>query len=60
VVFKLSSSGVETVLHAFTGGTTDGSDPQARVVGPFKGFLYGTTYGGGTHGAGIVFKLQVP
>lgn len=60
VVFKLDPSGNETVLHSFTGGPSDGSDPQARVVGPFKGFLYGTTFGGGADAAGVVFKLQVP
>jgi uncharacterized repeat protein (TIGR03803 family) len=60
VVFRLDPTGHETVLHNFTGGPADGSDPQARVVGPFKGYLYGTTYSGGEHGAGVVFKLQVP
>jgi uncharacterized repeat protein (TIGR03803 family) len=44
VVFKLNSSGNETILHAFTGGTTDGSLPfPAALVSDGKGNLYGTT-----------------
>jgi len=44
------------VLYAFTGGT-DGGDPQAGVLQDPEGNLYGTTYSGGAHGAGAVYKL---
>jgi uncharacterized repeat protein (TIGR03803 family) len=57
VVFKLASTGRETVLYAFTGGA-DGSRPQAGLVRDNKGNLYGTTVAGGTSGAGAVFKLD--
>jgi len=56
VVFKLAPGGTETVLHSFTGGS-DGSEPQAGLIMGRKGNLYGTTYFGGTDGAGVVFKL---
>src|SRR3984893_1833366 len=51
VVFKLSPSGTETVLHSFTGGGSGG------LVADRAGNLYGTT-GGGAAGKGVVFKLS--
>jgi uncharacterized repeat protein (TIGR03803 family) len=56
VVFKLSPSGGETVLHKFTGA--DGSDPSAGVIRDAEGDLYGTTYEGGAFGVGTVYKLD--
>jgi uncharacterized repeat protein (TIGR03803 family) len=60
-VFELSpvSSGnwKEKILHNFTGGDTDGESPQASVTFDAYGNLYGTTYGAGTYGYGIVFEL---
>jgi|SRR5580692_11380218 uncharacterized repeat protein (TIGR03803 family) len=59
VVFSVSSTGKETVVYAFKGGT-DGADPDSLVW--LKGSLYGTTrYGGagcGSSGCGTVFKLS--
>jgi len=57
VVFKLASTGRETVLYAFSGGA-DGSRPQAGLVQDDNGNFYGTTVAGGTSGAGAVFKLD--
>jgi uncharacterized repeat protein (TIGR03803 family) len=57
VVFKLASTGRETVLYAFTGGA-DGSRPQAGLVRDENGNFYGTTVAGGASGAGAVFKLD--
>lgn len=63
VVFKVSPSGVETVLHTFAGGS-DGSNPNGGVVFDQSGNLYGTTlYGGGNNGCGglgcgTVFRLD--
>jgi uncharacterized repeat protein (TIGR03803 family) len=57
VVFKLSSSGTETVLYSFTGGS-DGRNPQAGLIADSAGNLYGTTEGGGS-GNGVVFKLSL-
>jgi uncharacterized repeat protein (TIGR03803 family) len=64
VVFKLSPTGTETVLHTFTGGA-DGASPVADLIRDAEGNLYGTaaTGGGGTcnqfvpPGCGTVFKL---
>jgi uncharacterized repeat protein (TIGR03803 family) len=56
VVFKLSPSGTETVLHSFTGGA-DGGPPSAGLVRDPAGNLYGTTANGGASGYGVVFKL---
>jgi uncharacterized repeat protein (TIGR03803 family) len=62
VVFKLSSTGTETVLHTFTGGT-DGLQPAAGLFRDSAGNLYGTTVAGGVpnsecaFGCGVVFKI---
>lgn len=56
VVFKLNTSGQETVLHTFTGGT-DGAQPEARLVANKAGILFGTTYAGGVSNAGTVFGV---
>jgi uncharacterized repeat protein (TIGR03803 family) len=45
-----------TVLYAFLGGT-DGANPQAGLTMDSSGNLYGTTYNGGAHGLGAVYKL---
>ena len=55
-IFKLNTSGKLTVLHTFAPGT-DGESPYGDMVGDSSGNLYGTTYGGGVHGFGSVFKL---
>ena len=57
VVFRLGTSGRETVLHSFTGGK-DGADPEAGLVRDVAGNLYGTTRTGGAYGYGVVFKLD--
>jgi uncharacterized repeat protein (TIGR03803 family) len=55
-VFELTTTGQETVLYSFTGGN-DGAGPCAGLIKDAKGNFYSTTYGGGTYGAGAVFKL---
>jgi uncharacterized repeat protein (TIGR03803 family) len=56
-VFSLDvTTGVETVLHSFAGGT-DGSYPVAGLI-DVKGTLYGTTETGGANGYGTVFSLD--
>lgn len=56
-VFKLASDGAESVLHAFVDDGADGIQPMAGVVLDQRGNVYGTAYGGGAHGAGVVFKI---
>jgi uncharacterized repeat protein (TIGR03803 family) len=57
VVFKLDTTGKETVLYTFTGGA-DGGTSYARLVRDSAGNLYGTTAGGGAFASGVVFKLD--
>jgi uncharacterized repeat protein (TIGR03803 family) len=56
-VFKLDPTGKETVLYTFM-GANDGSSPEAGLIRDSHGNLYGTTYLGGTGGAGTVFKVD--
>lgn len=72
VVFKLDPNGKETVLHSFSGGSTDGANPAAAVILDEAGNIHGTTSSGGTLncttggfntpvrtiGCGTVFKLD--
>ena len=44
------------VLHHFTAGE-DGGGPVAGLIFDTAGNLYGTTSGGGVHGAGVIFEL---
>jgi len=57
-VFKVDTSGKETVLYRFTGTGGDGAIPWGGVVRDPAGNLYGTTINGGTYGLGIVFKVD--
>jgi uncharacterized repeat protein (TIGR03803 family) len=56
-VFKLTPGGTETILHAFAGGTSDGSSPYGSVVEGSDGNFYGTTQTGGTNGKGTVYRV---
>jgi len=56
IVFKLDTTGKETVLHTFTGGA-DGANPSGRLIQDAAGNLYGGTNGGGAFGRGVVFKI---
>jgi uncharacterized repeat protein (TIGR03803 family) len=67
VVFQLNvKTGVETVLHSFT-GKRDGNGPEAGLIHDSSGNLYGTTAFGGSRdcdrgnllkGCGVVFKIK--
>jgi uncharacterized repeat protein (TIGR03803 family) len=56
-VFQISTNGVFTTLHSFTGGN-DGANPAGGLVQGSDGNFYGTAAGGGTHGNGTVFKMS--
>jgi uncharacterized repeat protein (TIGR03803 family) len=61
VVFELTASGTESVLHNFT-GRSDGADPMAGLAMDSSGNLYGTTQAGGAscygqYTCGVVFKI---
>ncbi len=57
IVFKLDTSGVETVLHSFLGAPTDGAQPAVGLTLGSDGNLYGTTLYGGVSNAGTVFQI---
>jgi len=54
-VFRISTNGVYTTLHSFTGGS-DGGSPQAGLLQASDGNLYGTARDGGT-GNGTIFMI---
>jgi uncharacterized repeat protein (TIGR03803 family) len=55
--FRVSTSGVERVIYAFSRGKkTDGVAPEAALIA-VNGALYGTTVRGGTGDAGTIFKM---
>jgi uncharacterized repeat protein (TIGR03803 family) len=62
VVFKLDSTGKETVLHSFK-TFPDGAYPYGGLIWDSQGNLYGTTLGGGykhrycPQGCGTIFRL---
>jgi uncharacterized repeat protein (TIGR03803 family) len=58
IVFKIDTTGKETVLHAFAAFPTDGEFPVANLVRDLAGNLYGTTPYGGAYDHGVVFKLD--
>ncbi len=62
-VFKLDTTGKETVLYSFTGTGGDGAGPRGGLVLDAEGNLYGTTGAGGSaecgsSGCGALFKLD--
>jgi uncharacterized repeat protein (TIGR03803 family) len=55
-VFKVTPSGIETMLHDFV-GRSDGQDPHSSLALDAKGSLYGTAPDGGHFGQGVLFKV---
>src|SRR5437762_14137304 len=56
LAFGASAGVVLTSLHSF-GVFTNGAYPFAGLVQGSDGNFYGTTFGGGTSGAGTVFRI---
>ena len=57
VVFKVDSSGAESVLYSFT-GSADGGRPFAALLRDKHGTLYGTSVDGGAFSNGVVFQID--
>jgi uncharacterized repeat protein (TIGR03803 family) len=55
-VFSITTSGTESVIHSFAGGSTDGAQPMSGLIA-VNGTLYGTTFGGGAGNDGTVFSI---
>jgi uncharacterized repeat protein (TIGR03803 family) len=60
-IFKMTPTGTLTTLYSFCaqGCTTAGYYPTAGLAQSTNGAFYGTTYEGGTDGAGTVYSLSV-
>ena len=54
-VFKVTTSGTMTVLHAFS--SADGASPEGGVVLGSDGNIYGTTSTGGAPNLGTLFRI---
>jgi uncharacterized repeat protein (TIGR03803 family) len=54
-VFKVTPSGVQTVLHSFHVG--DGQTPETGLIQASDGAFYGVTYQGGAYGNGTIFRI---
>ena len=60
VVYELKKNGsswTESVVHSFTGGTSDGVDPSGNLFLGSDGQLYGMAQFGGTSNEGIVYSV---
>jgi uncharacterized repeat protein (TIGR03803 family) len=56
---SLAQATKENTIYSFGGGGTgDGMYPYSQPVFDAKGNMYGTTLGGGTHDAGMIFELS--
>lgn len=55
--FSVSTAGVHTLLHSFSGGA-DGDELQGGLVQASDGQFYGTTSFGGANGDGTVFRMD--
>jgi uncharacterized repeat protein (TIGR03803 family) len=56
-VFTIGTSGAESVLYSFKGGSGDGKYPTQAALLDVNGTLYGTTKHGGTNDRGTVFSI---
>ncbi len=62
-VFRITPAGVESILHSFSGGVSDGAHPVGTLVIGTDGSFYGVTSEGGPattrrpYGVGVVFKI---
>jgi uncharacterized repeat protein (TIGR03803 family) len=57
VVFKVTPTGQETILHSFGGAPGDGTFPQGNLIEGSDGNFFGTTYSGGANNYGTVYRI---
>lgn len=56
-VFSVTTTGTQTILYSFKGGTTDGANPTGGLTLGTDGNFYGTTQQGGSTTEGVIFKI---
>jgi len=56
-IFRITTNGVFSSLFSF--GSTNGADPEARLLAANDGTLYGSTYGGGSNNRGTLYSISV-
>ena len=57
VVFEVSATGQEAVLHSFA-GAADGARPLSGLAPGPRGFFYGTTFEGGAKYSGVLYIVN--
>jgi uncharacterized repeat protein (TIGR03803 family) len=60
-IFSITPGGVETVLYSFCNlaDCSDGDEPVTGLLLAIDGNLYGTTYYGGSHNDGTIFRYNI-
>jgi uncharacterized repeat protein (TIGR03803 family) len=56
-LFRITSAGAYTVLYSFTNAGGDGANPNAPPIQAADGNFYGTTFAGGAHHDGTIYKM---
>lgn len=56
-VFKVTTVGVESVIHSFGQVANEGRQPNGKLIKNTQGDFFGTTTSGGTDGVGTIFKV---
>ena len=57
-VYRVDAAGNKTTLHLLNDFFADGCQPAGQLVPAPDGWLYGTTMGGGTYQAGVIFRVS--
>src|SRR5262249_8770514 len=57
-LFRMTTNGAVTTLHAFAGGN-DGASPSAGLIQATDGNLYGTANSGGANYIGTLFRMSL-
>ena len=57
-IFAVVPNGPISTLHSFTGADGDGAAPYGTLLQSSDGYFYGTSYQGGSFGAGSIFKID--
>ena len=58
-LFRVSSSGQESILKSFGSASSDGSWPEGPLIQGQDGALYGVTAFGGRFGKGTIYKVSL-